>query len=335
MLRFLRYFFVISAFFAFLAIAGAAGLFLYGKAQFTAEGPPAAGDSEQTIVLLERGWGLNRIAARLKEAGVITDARIFVLGARVYGAATDLKAGEYAIPSGASMQDVLSLLTSGESILHKLTIAEGLSVAQVIDLVAANDILTGDITVEPEEGMLLPETYLFQRGTTRDELLTQMRDAKETLLYDLWETRAEDLPLESAYDALILASIVEKETGVADERPLVASVFVNRLNRGMPLQSDPTVIYGITQGKPLGRRIRQSELDSSNPYNTYGRRGLPPTPIANPGREALEAVLNPPETDYYYFVADGSGGHAFARTLSEHNRNVAQWRRIQRERGLR
>ncbi len=334
-MRLLRILFVSSALIAFLAVAGIAGVYLVGKHYFEKTGPVAADGAAETTVLLDRGLGLQAIARRLETAGVIEDARIFAIGVRLMGRGSKLKAGEYAIPSGASMLDILDILVDGRSILHKLTVAEGLSVAQVVDLLMADEILVGEIETWPEEGFLLPETYLFQRGTTRSELLERMREDKEAVLAQLWEDRAPDLPLESAYEAVTLASIVEKETGVAEERPLVASVFVNRLRRGMRLQSDPTVIYAITKGRPLGRRIRRSELDADNPYNTYVHAGLPPTPIANPGRDALAAVLNPPQTDYLYFVADGSGGHAFAKSLREHESNVRQWRRVQRERGLR
>ena len=205
-----------------------------------------------------------------------------------------------------------------------------------MEIVKADPVLVGEVSAVPEEGALLPETYLFERGTSRDEILARMAAAHDAVMEELWPARAENLPIKTEEEAVILASIVEKETGVAEERPRVASVFINRLNRGMRLQSDPTIIYGITGGKgPLGRRIRRSEIDGATPYNTYQIDGLPPTPIANPGRAAIEAVLNPPETKDLYFVADGTGGHAFASSLKEHLKNVAAFRRIQRERGER
>ncbi len=318
-----------------LAGLGLGGLFLYGKQRFEAPGPAAPNGGAETTVVLDRGLGLGAIARRLEAAGLITRARLFSAGARLMGRGGDLKAGEYAIPSGASMADILDILTEGKSILHRLTVPEGYSVAQVVDLLKADPVLEGVVEDLPEEGTLLPETYLFQRGTTRMDMLERMKEDKRAVLDRLWADRAEDLPFDTPFDALILASIVEKETGIADERPLVASVFVNRLRKGMRLQSDPTVIYPITKGRPLGRRIRRSDLEADNPYNTYVKRGLPPTPIANPGRASLAAVLNPPQTDYLYFVADGSGGHVFAKTLKEHNANVAKWRRVQKERGLR
>ncbi len=335
MLRLLKILFGLSAVLVLVAGLGAGGLFLYGKHRFEAPGPAAPDGAAQTVVLLERGIGLGTIARRLEARGVITQARIFSLAARIQGRGSNLKAGEYAIPSRASMAKILDILTQGKSILHRLTVPEGYSVAQVVDLLRADPVLVGEVTDPPEEGLLLPETYLFQRGTTRMDLLARMQADKRAVLDALWDDRAADLPLATPYEALILASIVEKETGLADERPLVASVFVNRLRKGMRLQSDPTVIYPITKGRPLGRRIRRSDLDADNPYNTYVKGGLPPTPIANPGRAAIAAVLNPPQTDFLYFVADGTGGHVFAKTLKEHNENVARWRRVQREKGQR
>jgi len=318
-----------------LAAGGAVvGGYYYVQNQFTAPGPSGTNEAPATV-MVERGMGLKAIAALLEREGLITDARLFELGVRLRQAGGELKAGEYAIPPGASMAEILAILMTGKSIQYKLTVPEGFALIQVLKLVEADPVLVGEITVEPKEGYLLPETYLFTRGTTRDELLRRMEADKRAVLEELWPARQDDLPFDTMEEAVILASIVEKETGVAEERPLVASVFVNRLRRGMRLQSDPTIIYGITQGEPLGRRIRRSELDAKTPYNTYQIDGLPPTPICNPGRASMEAVLNPPQTDYLYFVADGTGGHAFAKTLEEHNRNVANWRRIQRERGLR
>jgi UPF0755 protein len=219
----------------------------------------------------------------------------------------------------------------GKSILHKLTAPEGKTTKQILALVAAHEVLVGDITMAPAEGALLPETYSFTRGETRDELIADMMRARDAVLDELWEKRANDLPIMTKDEAIILASIVEKETGVASERPLIAAVFVNRLRRGMRLQSDPTIIYGLTGGEPLGRGLRKSELERETPYNTYLISGLPPTPIANPGRASIEAVLDPAESDYLFFVADGTGGHVFAATLEEHNRNVVKWRQIERQ----
>ncbi|MFP3943666.1 MAG: endolytic transglycosylase MltG [Alphaproteobacteria bacterium] len=319
-------------------IAAIIGVFLayyYWQQAYTAPGPVAAEGADHTIFSVERGMPLGAIARSLERRGLISDSFVFTIGVRLSGGAGNMKAGEYAIPSQATMKEIARILRDGDAILHKLTVAEGLTVAQVLRMVEEHKALSGELTLKPAEGTLMPETYLFQRGMPRDELIEKMRQKKLSFLDEMWEKRSDNLPFDTPYEALILASIVEKETGVASERPLVASVFINRLRKGMRLQSDPTIIYGITGGEPLGRRIRRSELERETPYNTYKVSGLPPTPIANPGRDSIEAVLSPPDTDYIYFVADGSGGHAFASSLSEHNRNVAKWRTVQRERGLR
>ncbi|MGE0408199.1 MAG: endolytic transglycosylase MltG, partial [Amphiplicatus sp.] len=240
-------------------------------------------------------------------------------------------AGEYRLPAGASLFDVIELLVEGKSILHYFTAPEGRTTAQILRLIEDNDVLIGNITLTPHEGELLPETYAFTRGEDRDDMIRRMMKAQDALLDSLWEARALELPFTTREEAVILASIVEKETGKPDERARIAAVFVNRLKRGMRLESDPTIIYGLTGGEPLGRGLRMSELRKETPYNTYVIRGLPPTPIANPGRASIEAVLNPLETDELFFVADGAGGHAFAATVAEHNRNVAKWRRAERE----
>lgn len=308
---------------------GAVGVGVYGKSQFEAPGPSA----NPTEVLLKRGSGLNSIANTLEREGVISDALIFRLGAKWKGADRSLKAGEYAIPAAASMEAVLDQLQSGETIQRKITVAEGLTSFEAVARIAEAEKLTGEITEIPPEGSLAPETYFYQRDETREAVLKRMQASQVAILDELWEKRAPNLPLKTKEEALILASIVEKETGVSSERARVAAVFINRLNKGMRLQTDPTVIYGITLGKSvLGRGLRKSELKASTPYNTYVINGLPPTPIANPGRAAIEATLNPATTNEFYFVADGSGGHAFAETLKQHNRNVAAWRKIERER---
>lgn len=315
-----------------LVAATVGGAFFYAQQQFNAAGPLAADGTEQTIVMVDRGMGVSSIGARLESAGLISRARLFSIGVRFHGNENDLKAGEYGIPSGASMAEIMEIFRSGASIMHWITIPEGLANLQIIEIIAANDILVGEMPEMPGEGEILPETYDFLRGTTRAQLVTRMESAMEATLAELWETRAEDTPLANPYEALILASIVQKETGLAEETPLVASVFINRLNIGYRLQSDPTIIYGLTQGLPLGHPIRRSELDRQTEYNTYQIDRLPPTPIAAPGRATIEAVLNPPDSDYLYFVANGTGGHAFARNVQEHNRNVAAWRRIERQR---
>ena len=216
---------------------------------------------------------------------------------------------------------------------YRIAFAEGITSWQAVEGLKAVDALTGEVAEVPAEGSLAPDSYEVSAGDTRESVIARMTQAQEAILAAAWEGRADGLPLESAEEALILASIIEKETAVADERGRVASVFVNRLRRGMRLQTDPTVIYGITEGRGvLGRGIRQSELRGETPWNTYVIDGLPPTPIANPGRASIEAAVNPADTEYVYFVADGSGGHAFAETLAEHNRNVARWREIEAER---
>jgi UPF0755 protein len=312
-----------------LAIAlGAFGSW-YVLSEFDAPGPLAADGATETIITVPKGTGLNRTAEILDEKGVVHDGLIFRIGVMVNRKAGALKAGEYAIPSGASPSQIMNILIEGKSIVYKLTVAEGLTSAVIVDLVRKHPILEGDVPGEPAEGSLLPETYIFDRGTTRPALIKRMQDDHVRTLDELWEGRAVDLPFTTKEEAVILASIVEKETGVPEERPRVAAVFVNRLRKGMRLQSDPTIIYGLTKGVPLGRGIRKSELEKATPYNTYIIDGLPPTPIANPGKASLAAVLNPAKTEDLYFVADGTGGHAFAPTLAEHEKNVQKWRQIE------
>ncbi len=313
-----------------LALGGAAvgGGFYTLTRLAQAPGPAVA----ETTVNLPRGSGLIAIASRLEQAGAIDNRHVFRAWVTLTGDQTALKAGEYAIPAGASIAQIAELIETGDVVLHTITFAEGLTSAMVVEVLNASDVLVGEIDAVPQEGTLLPETYAVIRGTERAELLARMASDKQELLDDLWANRADNLPFDTVEEAVILASVVEKETGVASERPLVASVFVNRLRRGMRLQSDPTIIYGITQGYPLGRGIRQSELDAQTPYNTYQIDGLPPTPICNPGRDSLAAVLDPPDTNYLFFVADGTGGHAFSETYAEHNRNVQRWRAIERQR---
>ncbi|SDF68770.1 MULTISPECIES: endolytic transglycosylase MltG [Thalassobaculum] len=306
-------------------IAGFAGVWAWSE--FTRPGPLA----EETTVVIPRGSGMETIAHRLLEAGVIADPRILAIGAKITGQARRLKAGEFAFPAAVSPRGVLDILESGATVVRRVTVAEGLSSLQVVAVVNAAEGLEGEIEDVPLEGTLLPETYHYAYGDDRADIVARMRAEMDETVKALWENRAPDLPIASPQEAVILASIVEKETGVAEERPLVASVFVNRLNRGMRLQSDPTVAYGIAGGEGLDRPLTRADLKAENPYNTYVISGLPPGPIANPGPAAIAAVLRPAETDYLYFVADGSGGHAFSKTLAEHNRNVRAWRRHQRE----
>ncbi len=312
-----------------IAAAGAAAWLRYEIAR---PGPLAA----PAVVLVDRGMGTEAIARRLAEAGAVENATLFMAGVtsdRLLGGGGTLKAGEYEIPAGASVAQIVALLESGKSIIHKITIPEGLTSRQILERVAANDVLVDDPPVDIAEGALLPDTYVFQRGKTRAALVEEMRKAHDAVLDELWEKRAPNLPVRTKDEAVILASIVEKETGVAAERPRVAAVFINRLRKGMRLQSDPTIIYGIVGGAGrLERPITRSDITRKTAYNTYQIDGLPPTPIANPGRASLEAVLNPLSTDELYFVADGTGGHAFAATLAEHNANVKKWRQIEARR---
>ncbi len=310
--------------FAVLSLAMMA-LGLWAVWTYRGPGPEAAAGQYSTVVL-RRGAGLNEIASSLERGGVIRSGAIFKAAAQVTGVARDLKAGEYEFASGASMARVLDDIRAGRVVRHQVTIPEGATSETVIELLNAEEALTG-IAPTPPEGTVLPETYDFQRGEDRAAVLQRMMDARDKLLAALWAQRQPGLPVTTPEEAVILASIVEKETGVASERPQVAAVFTNRLRKGMRLESDPTIIYFITKGKPLGRRILRSELDNpANTYNTYQIDGLPPTPIANPGRAALAAVLDPPPSEYLFFVADGTGGHAFAVTYEEHKRNVEKWR---------
>ena len=307
----------------------AGGFYLYGKWQYETPGPA----EKDVVVMLPKGIGVRDIAGRLETAGAISDELIFRLGVRLQGADAALKAGEYEIPAHASMAAIVGILRAGKSIQHHITFPEGLTSQQIMAILEKNDVLKGKLPETPPEGSLLPETYSFTRGTTRAEIIARMRKAHDRLIDKLWAKRAKDLPFKTKEEAVILASIVEKETGLPDERPLVASVFVNRLEKPMRLQSDPTIIYGLVGGKgPLGRPLRRSEIDKATPYNTYVIDGLPPTPICNPGAASLRAVLDPPKTKHLYFVADGTGGHVFSDTLAEHRRNVAKWRQVERER---
>jgi len=358
------------------AIGGAIG---WGQSQYNSDGPLA----QATFFEVPRGASLRSVSERLAEEGVVSNASIFRVGVQYAGMAQDLKFGNYEIPAGASMAEVIDILTAGgpstfrfvanyvirnaggemrfrervpgtgeikvlaefaagepapeaytravedgTPIVYRVSVAEGLTSWQIVEGLKGADFLVGEVTELPAEGSLAPDTYELRRGSDRNELLAQMAAAQERILDEAWANRVDGLPLETKEEALILASIIEKETGVPEERRQVASVFINRLNQGMRLQTDPTVIYGITggEGNGLGRGIRQSELRRRTDYNTYVISGLTPTPIANPGKLAIEAALNPDDTPYIFFVADGTGGHAFAVTIGEHNRNVAAWR---------
>jgi len=321
---------------ALLAASATFSLFLiallaWGWSVYYAPGPSAR-QGEGTIVTLPSGSGVSAIAARLKNAGVIRSTDMFKAAATLTGADRRLRAGEYRVPDKASLRAVLRLLTDGTVVRHFVTIPEGWSSAQAVDILNRESVLTGAVEAVPEEGSLWPETYEVARGETRAAVVLRMQRAMTENLARLWALRSPASVVNSPQEAVILASIVEKETGLAAERPRVAAVFSNRLRIGMRLESDPTIVYGITQGRPLGRGIRQSELVADTGWNTYLIDGLPPTPIANPGVDALKAVLNPPRSNDLFFVADGTGGHVFAATYEQHLANVARWREIERRR---
>ncbi|MER8443465.1 endolytic transglycosylase MltG [Mesorhizobium sp. M1066] len=317
--------FVISSVMLVVLAAGVAVYF--GKQEFTEPGPSANGDT----FLVKPNTGVQDIADQLERRGLISDARVFRLGVRAFGNDSALKAGEYEIKPRASMRDIMELLKSGKSVMYSLTIPEGLTVDQALQRIAEETALSGDMpATTPPEGSLATDTLRFTRGATRQQMVDKLLADQKKLVDDVWERRAPDLPLANVEEFVTLASIVEKETGKGDERSRVAAVFLNRLAKGMRLQSDPTIIYGLFggKGKPADRPIYQSDIQKQTPYNTYVINGLPPTPIANPGRAALEAVANPSKTADLYFVADGTGGHVFAATLDEHNENVARYRAL-------
>lgn len=307
-----------------IVIAGSAVVFAYMR--FTAVGPLAV----NTVYQVNQG-PRRSIGAQLQDAGIVSSAGIFTAAAHVNGVfGGRLQPGEYEFPANASIDKVLSIIASGRVKTYKVTIPEGWTTQMAVARVTENEVLTGDVTAVPVEGAILPETYVFPRGLTRQKMLDDMQAAQAKMLDEAWKARAVNDVLKTKEEAVTLASIVEKETAIPEERPVIASVFLNRLKQGMRLQSDPTTIYGLVGGKgKLDRGLTKDDLASDTAYNTYEIDGLPPGPIANPGRASLEAVLNPPDTGYLYFVADGSGGHAFAKTLEEHNANVAKWRAIE------
>ncbi len=367
-----------------LLIAAAAAV-AWGKHQFSGPGPSAVAQCVQVAP----GASLNAVSQQLAEQGAISNSYVFRAGADYMDKSRDLKFGSYLVPPGASMEEIVGVITAGgpstcgtevivrvgvrentvllrdmnpdtgafeemarfnpatetapEAIIAavdkpgarlRVAMAEGVTSWQVVEALKAATFMTGEVEDVPAEGSLAPDTYEVEKGASRSALLAEMAQRQSTILAAEWEARPFGLPYETPEEALIMASIVEKETGVADERPQVASVFVNRLEQGMRLETDPTVIYGITNGEGvLDRGLRRSELAATTPYNTYRVDGLPPTPIANPGRAAIRAALNPDTTDYLFFVADGTGGHTFSRTLAEHNAAVARWREIERQQG--
>lgn len=302
-----------------------AGNFIYG---WNAGGPL---ENERQIII-KSGSSLGMAARALEEEGVIKSADAFLNRAKIFGGSEPIKAGEFVIPAGASNATILNILQGGKTIQRLITIPEGTPSIIVHEKLMAEKLLAGDISV-PEEGSILPDSYSFERGEQRAAVVARMQKAMKVTIAELWPTKTAASVVKTPEEAIILAAIVEKETALASERRTVAAVYSNRVTRNMMLQADPTIIYPITKGKPLGRRIRQSEIAAVNDYNTYSMVGLPKGPIANPGRASIEAVLNPVETEYLFFVADGKGGHVFANTLAEHNANVEKWFAIRRQRG--
>jgi UPF0755 protein len=307
----------VAAFIAFRFVAG-----------WSEQGPA----TKDVSITVPEGATLSDAAVLLKQAGAVRSADAFLTRAKVFGAGKSIKAGEFVIPAGASNSDILSILQGGKTLTRLVTIPEGMPSILVHERLMANDQLTGAIPV-PEEGSVLPDSYAFDKGEARAAVLKRMQAAMDKELAKLWAQRAPGLLVKTPREAIILASIVEKETAVPAERPMVAGVYYNRLRTNMMLQADPTIIYPITRGKPLGRRIRKSEIAAVNDYNTYAMVGLPKGPIANHGRLSILAVLQPAQTKALYFVADGKGGHIFADTYQQHNENVRKWFEIRRARG--
>ena len=304
------------------------GSIYVGHVILTAQGPL---DKTKNVVI-PRGAGPTTMARLLEEEGVIAHPRLFRVALMIDPSPKPIKAGEYEVPAHTSMQALVELLQSGKVVQRRLTIPEGMTTPEVLELVRKTEALTGNITLDVKEGDLLPETYFYSRDDTRDGLLLRMKEAMEKALDEAWRKRAAGLPLANKREALILASMIEKETAVPSERTRVAAVFINRWRRRMKLESDPTTIYGLTEGKaPLGRDLTRADLQSNTPFNTYVIAALPRGPICNPGRASIVAATNPARDRSLFFVADGQGGHAFATTLPEHNRNVERWRQIQRE----
>src|ERR1700754_2747938 len=310
-------------------MVGAGGAYIYGKQKIEAPGPLR----EDKVVNIPARAGMTDIADILQREGVIDNNRwafigsVFALKAR-----SELKPGEYSFQKNASLRDVIGTMVEGKVVQHAVTIPEGLTSEQIVARLTDNDIFAGTVKEVPREGTLLPETYKFPRGTTRDQVIARMQQTQKRVLAEIWERRNPDVPVKSPEQLITLASIIEKETGRADERSRVAAVFTNRLRQRIKLQSDPTIIYGLVGGKgTLGRPIKRSEITQPSPYNTYVIEGLPPGPISNPGRASLEAAANPARTRDLYFVADGSGGHAFSDTYDQHQKNVAKLRTMEKQ----
>jgi UPF0755 protein len=315
--------------FIVVVMIGAGGLYVYGKNKLEAPGPLA---QDKTVNIPQRA-GLDDIAQILKREGVIEDGwLVFAGGVMALRARTELKPGEYLFQKNASLRSVIGTIVEGKVVQHAVTIPEGLTSEQIVERLSENPIFTGSIREIPREGTLLPETYKFPRGTPREQVLNRLQQAQKRVLSEIWERRNPDVPVRTPEQLVTLASLVEKETGKPDERTRVAAVFVNRLQKKMRLQSDPTIIYGLVGGKgTLGRPIKRSEITQPSPYNTYVIDGLPPGPIANPGRASLEAAANPARTRDLYFVADGSGGHAFSDSYEAHQKNVAKLRALEKQ----
>lgn len=322
---------------AFVLIILAGGFLFYAYNLYASEGPL----KDKATVVIDRGSGVSSIAHRLENENIIHNAFIFKVAARLTGQQSRLKAGEYEFEPYQSMESVLQKIAAGNIVVRQITFPEGLTSFEMVRLLNDNEDLTngGENKIEdlPPEGSLLPQTYRYEKGDTAQDIIERMKISMDKVLNEAWESRRSDLPITTKEEALILASVIEKETGKPEERETVAGVFVNRLEKGMMLQTDPTVIYAITKGKhknegkgPLGRRLLTKDLQIDSPYNTYKYVGLPPTPICNPGKASIEAALNPEENDYIFFVADGTGGHVFAKTAAEHERNVREWRKIRR-----
>ena len=308
---------------------GVGGAYIYGKQKIEAPGPL----QEDKIVNVPSRAGMADIADTLQREGVIDNNRWAFIGAVLaLKARSELKPGEYLFQKNASLRDVIGTMVEGKVVQHAVTIPEGLTSEQIVARLSDNDIFSGSVREMPREGTLLPETYKFPRGTTRDQVIARMQQAQKRSVAEIWERRSPDLPIKTPEQLVTLASIIEKETGKADERSRVAAVFVNRLRQKIKLQSDPTIIYGLVGGKgTLGRPIKRSEIQQPSPYNTYVVDGLPPGPIANPGRASLEAAANPARTRDLFFVADGTGGHAFSDTYEQHQRNVAKLRTMEKQ----
>ncbi len=287
--------------------------------------------SKEAYVVIPKGASSRTVAFKLDESGIIDNPLLLRLAMRLNGTDKLMKAGEYRFEPGISLRGVIQKMVAGEVFFRKLTLPEGLTTRQMLEIINNEPMLSGEITETAAEGDLLPETYSFSRGERRDDVIRRAKAAMSQVRKEAWNKKNGNVPLKTPQEMIVLASIIEKETGVPEERGLVASVFVNRLKKGMKLQTDPTVIYALTKGeKELGRALLKKDLDVDSPFNTYKYYGLPPTPICNPGRASIEAAVNPEISDYLYFVASGDGGHNFAKSLNEHNSNVAQWRKLRK-----